>query len=265
MKRYFSSPLEQFEIFIVFDIKPICSWLENHISYLAPYALIQILGTIFLINSLILSSLMISSVNLIYIRNFLNNNGSSLFYEKYFLLIRQLLQDLIFDSRGKNIYYCLFIFLFVFINILNILGLIPFTFAFTTQFFLTFSLSFIFFCMINLTGFYYHGTNLFTLFYPEGTPIFIIPLLIIIEFISYYARMFSLAIRLFANMTAGHILLKILSWFLYLLTDIFFLSTIFGFFLITILWGLEFFIAILQAYVFLILCGIYLNDVLNLH
>jgi F-type H+-transporting ATPase subunit a len=117
---------------------------------------------------------------------------------------------------------------------------------------------------MNLTGMYYHGTNLLSLFFPAGTPIMIVPLLIMIEIISYFARMFSLAIRLFANITAGHILLKILSWFVYLLIDIFFLS-IWGFLLITLLWGLEFFISLLQAYVFLILLCIYVIDVLNLH
>lgn len=91
----------------------------------------------------------------------------------------------------------------------------------------------------------------------------IVPLLVLIEIISYFARVFSLSIRLFANITAGHILLKILSWFIFLLFNFFFLS-ISGFLLICLLWCLEFFISILQAYVFLILLCIYLNEVLFL-
>ena len=97
-----------------------------------------------------------------------------------------------------------------------------------------------------------------------GTPVIIMPLLILIECISYFARVFSLSIRLFANITAGHILLKILSWFVFLLMQVFFIGFA-GFFLITILWCLEFFIACLQAYVFLILLCIYLNEVLDLN
>ncbi len=90
------------------------------------------------------------------------------------------------------------------------------------------------------------------------------PLLVLIEFISYIARVFSLAIRLFANITAGHILIKILSWLTWMILDILFLSGI-SFFIISSLWFLEFFISILQAYVFLTLLCLYLNDVVNLH
>jgi len=120
-----------------------------------------------------------------------------------------------------------------------------------------------FFFSFICVGIYYHGFKILNLFLPSGTPVIIMPLLILIEFISYFARIFSLSIRLFANITAGHILLKILSWFIFLLFNVFLLS-VSGFFLITILWILEFFIAILQSYVFLILLCIYLNEVLTL-
>ncbi len=185
----------------------------------------------------------------------------------YYLLLSygyQMVRDLITNVIGKINYYSLLIFIFCLIGFFNVLGLIPYSFALTSQFVLTFFFSSLYFITLNLTGMYYHGGNLLNLFFPAGTPILITPLLIMIEIISYFARMFSLAIRLFANITAGHILLKILSWFVFLLADIFVIS-IWGFLLITLLWGLEFFISLLQAYVFLILLCIYVNDVLNLH
>jgi len=183
---------------------------------------------------------------------------------KYFSQILQIMRDLITIVIGKQYYYSFFIFIFIFINISNLFGLIPYTFAITAQFSVTFLLAFLFFLTINYTGIFYQGTQLLRLFYPSGTPLIIIPLLTIIEFISYFARIFSLGIRLFANITAGHILLKILSWFVYLLIEVFFISLI-GFLIISILWVLEFFISILQAYVFLILLCIYLTEVLQLH
>lgn len=176
----------------------------------------------------------------------------------------QLVKELITNAAGKVNYYTLLVFMFFMIGFLNVFGLVPYSFALTSQFVLTFFFSSLYFLTMNITGLYYHGTNLLTLFFPAGTPMLIIPLLILIEIISYIARMFSLAIRLFANITAGHILLKILSWFVYLLLEIFFIS-LWGLLLITLLWGLEFFISMLQAYVFLILLCIYVMDVLNLH
>ena len=97
-----------------------------------------------------------------------------------------------------------------------------------------------------------------------GTPGVIVPLLVFIEFISYIARMFSLSIRLFANITAGHILVKIISGFVFLLVH-FVAVFCSGWALLSLLWGLEFFISILQAYVFLVLVTIYTQDSMALH
>jgi F-type H+-transporting ATPase subunit a len=181
----------------------------------------------------------------------------------YCKTIQQIINDLLLDFKGKFYFFSLLFCLFILINFLNLTGLIPYSFAITSYFSITFLFAFIFFFSFICVGIYYHGFKILNLFLPSGTPVIIMPLLILIEFISYFARIFSLSIRLFANITAGHILLKILSWFIFLLFNVFLLS-VSGFFLITILWILEFFIAILQSYVFLILLCIYLNEVLTL-
>lgn len=258
------SPLEQFEIY---NLTPIL----NDKSALFWLYLVQITdkNTILLITNLmvtlytVLFLLFIIHFVIFFKNKILPYNWKFLYYV-LLSYTYQLIRDLITNAKGKINYYSLLVFVFFIIGFLNLFGLVPYSFALTSQFVLTFFFSSLYFFTMNLTGLYYHGINLLTLFFPAGTPILIIPLLIMIEIISYFARMFSLAIRLFANITAGHILLKILSWFVYLLIDIFFLS-IWGFLLITLLWGLEFFISLLQAYVFLILLCIYVNDVLNLH
>jgi ATP synthase subunit 6 len=185
-------------------------------------------------------------------------------FEVYLNQIKQIIDDLIGHSLGKHYFFQFFSFVFILINIINFLGLIPYTFVLTSQFFFTFGVAFIFFITINITGLILHGVQFLKLFYPTGTPLFIVPLLILIEVVSYIARVFSLAIRLFANITAGHILIKILSWLTWMILDIIVLSSI-SFILISSLWVLEFFISILQAYVFLTLLCLYLNDVVELH
>jgi ATP synthase subunit 6 len=258
------SPLEQFEIFNLFPLIETGStpfWL-----YILKFGTTR--SIFMLTNFFITLNILLFLVIVIHLVFFLKNkiitlNWKFLYY--FFLIIGyQLIRDLIVNISGKVNYFSLLLFIFITISLLNVLGLIPYIFVLTSQFVFTFMLSSWYFISLNLTGLYYHGLNLLNLFFPSGTPLSIIPLLILIEIISYIARMFSLAIRLFANITAGHILLKILSWFTYLLVDIFFVSLL-GFILITTLWGLEFFISLLQAYVFLILLCIYLNDVLNLH
>jgi F-type H+-transporting ATPase subunit a len=93
----------------------------------------------------------------------------------------------------------------------NFFGLIPYSFALTSYFSVTFFFSFIFFFTLFFIGILLHGLQVLNLFIPPGTPFLILPLLFCIEVISYFARVFSLAIRLFANITAGHILLYIFS------------------------------------------------------
>lgn len=175
----------------------------------------------------------------------------------------KIILDILTHVKGKQFFVFLLIFLFLIIVSCNFFGLIPYSFALTSYFSVTFFFSFIFFFTLFFIGILLHGLQVLNLFIPPGTPFLILPLLFCIEVISYFARVFSLAIRLFANITAGHILLYIFSQFVSLLFDIFVASFI-GFSLISILWILEAFISVLQAYVFVVLITLYLNEVLYL-
>jgi ATP synthase subunit 6 len=154
------------------------------------------------------------------------------------------------------------------ISIVNIFGILPYGLSLTSHICLTFSLSFIFFISFNIIGVIKHKFNLATLWLPTGTPNSIIPFIIIIELASYITRIFSLAIRLFANMMAGHTLLKILgtfAWIIIISGSVLSYLAIFPLLLIYIIIGLEFAIAILQAYVFIVILSIYIGDTLILH
>lgn len=158
---------------------------------------------------------------------------------------------------------------FLFILFSNLIGMVPYSFTVTSHFTVTFFLSLSFFVGLNIIGVLYNGVKFINLFLPQSTPLLLSPLLFVLEFISYSVRVFSLAIRLFANMTAGHALMKILSSFCW--TFISFCSiltvliSLIPFLLIFCIIGLEFLIAFLQAYVFFMLSVIYINDIVNLH
>ena len=150
----------------------------------------------------------------------------------------------------------------------NIIGLLPFTTALTGQFIFAFYFSIMYFVVNLICGVLYHKNKIFNLFLPKGVPLFIVPALILIEAISFFSRVLSLAIRLFANIVAGHILLKILVSFLNVILKV---HISFGFPSIIALIGifviivLEVFISILQVYIFNLLLLIYINGVLDLH
>ncbi len=157
---------------------------------------------------------------------------------------------------------------FVGIAFCNLLGMLPFSSGLGGSLFLIFFFSLFSLLIINLFGWLKHKIRFFSLFLPEGTPLLMAPFIIVIEFISYLARVFSLSIRLFANLMSGHTLLKILStftWVLLLFGGIIFFVSFFPLLLISIIFCLETIIAILQAYVYTLLLCIYTNDVYKLH
>ena len=176
--------------------------------------------------------------------------------------------DIINQQIGlKGAKYFPFLFsVFNFILFSNILGLIPFGFTVTSHIIVTFLLSLSINLGVTFIGFKLHGLKFLKLFAPDGAPIFLLPLIIIIEIVSYILRTFSLSIRLFANMMAGHTLLFIIcSFILLFLNSQFFIFGIIPFILLIMIMILEIGIAFLQAYVFTILVSIYLNDSINLH
>ena len=153
--------------------------------------------------------------------------------------------------------------LFLMILLLNILGLVPFVKSLTSTISITFFLSISSFLGLNIEGALIHKLHFFDKFAPASVPFVILPGLVIIELISYFMRPNSLAIRLFANMLAGHILVKLFITFCLDLSGVS-LVLFFGcFFFICILMTLEVFISFLQAYIFMLLVLLYLDDVIN--
>ncbi len=151
--------------------------------------------------------------------------------------------------------------LYIFIILSNSFGLLPGGFTVTSHIIVTFALALFIFILINIIGFTRHGLHYFSILLPKGTPWFLVPLMVIIELFTYLSRPISLSLRLAANMTAGHIVLKVFASFVFLSG----IAGIFPFGMLVILTGFEFFVAILQAYIFTILSCVYLNDALNMH
>jgi ATP synthase subunit 6 len=168
--------------------------------------------------------------------------------------------------QGQQFFVFIFV-LFLFIMVSNLLGMIPFSFTITSHIFQTFSLGLAVTIGISIIGFFYHGLNFLSLFLPSGAPKILAPLLIFIEVVSYVSRAFSLSIRLFANMMSGHTLLNIMTSFILKMFSknfLFMFLSLFPFLIICGIILLEMGIAILQAYVFMVLFCIYLNDAYHL-
>ena len=168
-------------------------------------------------------------------------------------------------QEGRRFFPFIFT-LFIFVLAGNMLGMIPYSFTFTSHIVVTFIMAGVIFVAVTIIGFLKHGLGFFGFFLPHGVPIFLAPLLIPIEVLSYFTRPVSLALRLFANMTAGHTMLKVFASFVYPLgAATFVVGGVIPMFLVIGLTGLEFIIAFLQAYVFTILSCVYLNDALHMH
>ena len=164
-------------------------------------------------------------------------------------------------QEGKK--YFPFIFtIFMFVLFLNMLGMMPYSFTVTSHIAVTFALAFLIFLLVTIVGFVKHGFGFFGYFAPKGVPVFMLPLLVVIEVISYFTRPISLSVRLFANMMAGHTMLKVFSGFVLSLG---FVGGWLPLGVMVAFTGLEILIAFLQAYVFAILTCIYLNDALHMH
>lgn len=184
--------------------------------------------------------------------------------ESLFHFIANMVTTYVGKEGLKFFPYILSLFLFILFG--NLIGLIPYTFTFTSHIIVTFALALFVFIGVTIAGFIKHGAHFFRVFFPEGIPIYIAPLLVPVEIISYLSRPVSLSVRLFANMVAGHVMLKIFACFAVLLAGSSFIpAAILPTLLNVTITGFELLVAILQAYVFTILTCIYLNDALNLH
>jgi F-type H+-transporting ATPase subunit a len=157
--------------------------------------------------------------------------------------------------------------LFMFILVVNLISIIPYTFSVTSQIIVTAAFALLVFFIVLIYGFYNNGLKFFKIFVPPGVPIYILPLVVTIEIISFLTRPLSHSVRLFANMLAGHITLKVFAGFVALLGTSFgaigWLGGVAPLALTIALTALELLVAFLQAYVFAILTCIYLNDALH--
>jgi F-type H+-transporting ATPase subunit a len=164
-------------------------------------------------------------------------------------------------GHGAEPYFPFVFTLFMFVLFANFLGLIPYSFTVTSHIIVTFALAALVFIGVTLIGIARHGTRFLRLFVPEGVPLVLLFLLVPIELLSYFIRPFTLSIRLFANMLAGHTMLAIFGGFAASVGLLAFLPTAINIALV----GLEILVAALQAYVFAILTCLYLRDALHLH
>ena len=238
------SPLEQFEIVPLVDIKSgsiDLSFTNSSVAMVITVAFI----TIFLTASVNTRSLIPSKLQVI--------------SEMSYNFIAQLLKDTV-GNEGRK-YFPLVFTIFMFVLIGNMVGMIPYSFTFTSHIIVTFALASFVFIGVTILAFVKHGMKFFSFFVIPGLPWYMLPLLIPIEVISYLSRPISLSVRLFANMLAGHTLLKVFAGFVVSLGLAGFLPLVF----IVALTGLEILIAFLQAYVFAILTCLYINDALHLH
>jgi ATP synthase subunit 6 len=254
-KIFFSSPLEQFQIL------PIVSLQYGLFDFSITNETVIILLIFFLLLSLIFS--LLKEDNTFY----LIPNRWQVIVEIIYKLILSLVVDNIRDKQGQK--FVPFVFsLFILILSLNLIGLVPYSFTLTSHLIVTLALSLAIFIGINIICIRIHGLHFFALFLPPGTSIALAFLLVPIELISYVFKPVSLSIRLFANMMAGHTLLKVIAGFACTLmanSGILFLLHYVPLLILIPLFGLELGVALIQSFVFSILICIYLNDSINLH
>ena len=247
-----SSPLEQFSVIPLMSLN--IGRMDFSVTNSAIYCLIGYVAFRF-----------ISS-------NLLANGGHVVpcRYQVAFEMVYEFVISLVNEQLGKNAqpYTAVVFTTFIYILMNNLLGLIPFSFATTAQLVVAFSLSFSLFIGVTLIGVMKHKLHFLSFFLPSGAPIGLAPLLVVIELISYIFRPISLGVRLFANMTAGHSLLAIIAgfgWSIGTSNSIFAIAGLIPVGVIVVIYGLEFAVAFLQAYVFGVLLCIYLKDAIELH
>lgn len=160
-----------------------------------------------------------------------------------------------------NIFFPLIFSIFLFILFGNLIGIIPYSFAFTSQVVIAFSLSVLVFLVTTIYGIYNHGFQFLRIFLPSGIPLALVPLMFFIELLSYFAKALSMGIRLFANIMAGHIIVEIFAGFIVALG----LFGIIPLSITLLIFGFEIAIACLQAYVFTILSCLFIQQVTEFH
>ena len=250
-----SSPLDQFTIRNLVSIKG--DMLGNtNISFTN-------MGFYLLITTSLIIILYLLATNY----NLTTPNNWSLSVESIYATVYSIIINQINANKGQ-MFFPLISSLFIYILINNLVGMVPYSFAPTSHFILTFSISFTIVIGATILGFQIHALKFFSLFVPSGCPLGLLPLLVLIEFISYLSRNVSLGLRLGANILSGHMLLNILAGFTFNIMSkglIYFLLGLVPLLFILAFSGLEIGIAFIQAQVFVVLSSSYIKDSLDLH
>jgi ATP synthase subunit 6 len=246
------SPLEQFQILPLIPLK-----FGNLDLSFTNSALIIIIGCTIV---LFLMNLLMPTDN----GGALVPNRWQVILENIYEMISGMLNDNV-GPRGQQYFPFVFV-LFTFILTANLIGLVPYSFTITSHLIVTLLLATIVFVAVNIICAREHGIHMFALFLPPGSSLALAPLLVPIELVSYFFRVISLSVRLFANMMAGHTLLKVIAGFGWsMMVGGLFFSHFIPLLTLYLLVGLELGVAMIQAYVFTILTCIYLNEAVNLH
>jgi F-type H+-transporting ATPase subunit a len=250
-----TSPLDQFEVRDLLSLDaPLLGNLHLSLTNIGLYLTIGL----FLIISL---NVLATNYNKVV------SNNWSIGQETLYATIHSIVTNQINPTKGQ-IYFPFIYTLFVFILMNNLIGMVPYSFASTSHFILAFALSFTVVLGSTILGFQKHGLEFFSLLVPAGCPLGLLPLLVLIELISYLSRNVSLGLRLAANILSGHMLLNILAGFTYnIMTSgfIFFFLGLVPLTFILAFSGLELGIAFIQAQVFVVLTSSYIKDGLDLH
>lgn len=248
------TPLEQFQILPLFSVG------------VSSFELILSNSVIIFGFALLFPTVLLYFLSFTYSFDFLPKT-SQLLIEAFYKLVCNLLQDNV-GRKGDSFFPYIFS-LFILILVANLSGLVSYSFTITSHLIVTFSFALAIFGAITFICFQEHGLNFFSLLFPAGSSMLLALLLIPIEAVSYIFRPISLAVRLFANMMAGHTLLKVIvgfAWTMMLsLSGVVSISHVLPLTVLVLLMFLELGVAIIQSYVFTILVCIYLNDSLNLH
>jgi F-type H+-transporting ATPase subunit a len=251
---WINSPLEQFEVTNLIGLNaPFFGYLNITLTNLALYAILVLI---------LVSGLHIMGNN----NNKLLPSKWSIGLESSFASINSMVREQI--GKNNEIYLPFIYSLFFFVLIANLTGNVPYSFTITTSIVVSLGISFTIFIGVTILGLYIHKIHFFSFFIPSGTPLMLVPMLVLIEMVSYLARAFSLGIRLFANMTAGHTLIKIISTLLYQLftsSVIIAVIALIPFALFLAIMGLELAVSFIQAYVITILTCSYIKDAIQLH
>lgn len=249
------SPLDQFTIRNLFSIKiDILNNMNFALTNIGLYLLITIV-IIFIFYSLATNY------------DYSTPNKWSLSHESIYSTVYSIVINQINAKKGQ-MFFPFISALFIYILINNLVGMVPYSFAPTSHFIITFSLSFMVVIGATILGFQTHALKFFSLLVPSGCPLGLLPLLVLIEFISYLSRNVSLGLRLGANVLSGHMLLNILGGFTFNIMNsgvIYFLLGLIPLLFIVAFSGLEIGIAFIQAQVFVVLSSSYIKDGLDLH